>query len=80
MPYINKDRRKTVLQEGKDLSTGDFNFLITTAINLYLKQKGLKYATINDILGVLEGAKLELYRRVAAPYEDIKIQENGDVY
>jgi len=35
---------------------------------------------INAIIGALECAKLELYRRVAAPYEDDKIAENGDVY
>ena len=29
---------------------------------------------------MLECAKLELYRRVAAPYEDEKIDQNGDVY
>jgi len=33
-----------------------------------------------DAIGALECAKLELYRRVAAPYEDTKIAENGDVY
>jgi len=31
-------------------------------------------------VGVLECAKMELYRRVAAPYEDKKKEENGDVY
>ena len=32
------------------------------------------------MVGVLECAKLELYRRMAAPYEDEKIEDNGDVY
>ncbi len=32
-----------------------------------------------ELLGAVEGAKLELYRRLAAPYEDLKIRENGDV-
>ena len=41
---------------------------------------GNSYATINDIIGALEGAKMEFYRRVVAPYEDEKIKENGDVY
>jgi hypothetical protein len=41
---------------------------------------GLSYQTINDIVGALEGAKLEFYRRVAVPYEDKKIIENGDVF
>lgn len=34
----------------------------------------------SEIIGALECCKLELYRRIAAPYEDIKIGENGDVY
>ena len=33
-----------------------------------------------NLVGVLECAKLELYRRLAAPYEDLKIEDNGDVY
>lgn len=32
------------------------------------------------MVGALECAKLELYRRIAIPYEEQKIQENGDVY
>ena len=40
----------------------------------------LRYTHVNEAVGVLECAKLELYRRVAAPYEDEKIAENGDVY
>jgi len=39
-----------------------------------------KYQTFNDILGALEGAKLEVYRRVVGPYENGKMSENGDVY
>ena len=39
-----------------------------------------RYAHLNEAIGVLECAKLELYRRVAAPYEDEKIAESGDVY
>lgn len=30
--------------------------------------------------GALECAKLELYIRIARPYEDAKIHDNGDVY
>jgi len=43
-------------------------------------RKGVKYATLNTVIGVLECAKLELYRRVVADYEDQKCEENGDVY
>jgi hypothetical protein len=46
----------------------------------YANVQGLKYKTINDILGALEGAKMEFYRRVVVKYEDSKREENGDVY
>ena len=37
------------------------------------------YAAINEMIGALECCKLELYRRLAAPYEDAKIEQNGEV-
>jgi len=33
-----------------------------------------------QLKGVLRCVELELYRRLAAPYEDLKCAENGDVY
>lgn len=32
------------------------------------------------MVGALESAKLELYRRKVSPYEDQKIEANGDVW
>jgi predicted DNA-binding protein with PD1-like motif len=79
MPYISeKDRKYTYLLGPK--GPGELNFLFTEAITDYIEKQGLSYQTINDVVGALEGAKLEFYRRVAAPYEDVKIEENGDVY
>lgn len=80
MPYINQHRR-TMLAEGRGAprNTGELNYVITNIINEYYKYEG-GYSSINDVIGALEGAKLEFYRRVAAPYEDVKIKENGDVY
>jgi hypothetical protein len=60
-------------------NAGDLNYVFTKIAHAYLSHKGLKYQHLNDIIGALEGAKQELYRRVAAPYEDTKIKENGDV-
>jgi len=37
------------------------------------------YADYAAFLGELEAAKLEIYRRQVAPYENKKIKENGDV-
>lgn len=84
MPYIKaQDRVKFEGNDGVylDASTpGELNYLFTITLQEYVENKGLSYQTINDIVGALEGAKLEFYRRVAAPYEDTKIKENGDVY
>lgn len=83
MPYIKKQRR---LELAEDLSgdgaieAGELNYEITMLALKYFRKNGGRYQQINDVLGALEGAKLEFYRRVADPYEDQKIKENGDVY
>jgi hypothetical protein len=78
MPYIpQKDREQAMFSPQ---TPGDLNYSFTEQINVYLANKGTSYQTINDIIGALEGAKLEFYARVVRPYEDKKIQENGDVY
>lgn len=59
---------------------GELNYAFTQLFHAYLGFTGESYQAYNDILGALEGAKLELYRRRIAHYEDKKIQENGDVY
>lgn len=81
MPYINELRKKQ-LGRGDDTpqNAGELNYAITRTIVQYLQEQKLSYQRINDILGALEGAKLEFYRRVAGHYEDYKIKENGDVY
>jgi hypothetical protein len=38
----------------------------------------LRYGIIATVCGVLTNVKDELYRRVAAPYEDKAIAKNGD--
>lgn len=82
MPYIHTFRRKDIEPVCSDDAndTGELNFQITCLLQEYLSAHGTSYATINDIMGALEAAKLEFYRRIAAPHEDRKIGENGDVY
>ena len=79
MPYIKVTDRLKVEQTGAT-SAGELNFLFTEVIIDYISRNKLSYATINDVLGALEGAKLEFYRRVAVPYEEDKIATNTDVY
>lgn len=78
MPYIEESRRGGLGYSPQ--SPGDINYQFTTIIDAYVSKYGLSYKTINEAVGALECAKLELYRRVAAPYEDKKCKENGDVY
>ena len=93
MPYVkevDRSQYKSAIaeivinlnQQGTDgfYPVGDLNYLISTIIDQTLTRQGVRYQNLNAIIGALECAKLELYRRVAAPYEDIKIAENGDVY
>ena len=80
MPYIKPDRREPLIQSREAESPGELNFLLSRELVTYLDRKGLSYHTINDVIGALEGAKQEFYRRVVAPYEDLKIRENGDIY
>lgn len=81
MPYITKDRRD-VLREDYNLPTtaGELNYVITKTIIGYVSREGLSYQIINDVIGALEGAKAEFYRRVVVNYERGKCKDNGDVY
>jgi hypothetical protein len=72
-------RRNSIDYGDEPHTAGELNYKLTSVINDYLGD-GLSYAKLNEVIGALECAKLELYRRLAAPYEDTKIQENGDVY
>ncbi len=81
MPYIKLLRRKDMTEfDVPPLTPGELNFLITHQCIKYLGVNGLSYKTINDIIGALECAKIEFYRRKVAEYEDSKIIQNGDVY
>ncbi len=81
MPYITAEARTRLEKGGKPETAGELNYAITRLVDDYLIQKGgIRYAHLNEVIGVLECAKLELYRRVAAPYEDQKRRETADVY
>ena len=80
MPYISPSRRvllRPVIAPASD--AGGLNFQITSIIHEYWQNRE-HYQAINDILGALEGAKLEFVRRVVAPFEDGAMRRNGDIY
>ena len=82
MPYISQQARKELKEQENRVpnTAGELNYVLTIICHEYFFSHGKKYQQINDILGALEGCKLEFYRRLVRPYEDKKIQENGDIY
>lgn len=84
MPYI-VDADRTDLNWGIDAleklidSPGKLNYVITCLCLGYIYKVGENYQHWNDVIGVLECSKQELYRRYIAPYENKKIEENGDL-
>lgn len=91
MPYITKTQRDVfdsmitmishdLVQEFSKDYEGKLNYIISAIMSNILKENGTSYSEINKLVGVLECAKLELYRKVAAPYEELKEQENSGVY
>lgn len=80
MPYITQGDRDALDAGMRTPDTaGELNYMITRLLCRYVEKEGISYARINDCIGACEGAKLEFYRRLAAPYEDTKIAQNGDV-
>jgi hypothetical protein len=91
MPYIKPVYRTAYVNAVKGLERifatvgageGDLNYVLTSVALAWLKyhKPPYKYATRVQVLAAFEAAKLEYYRRVMAPYEDKKIEVNGDVY
>jgi len=90
MPYIDPSRRPEI--EGKAYglgnrcveTAGELNFAITKVVLGFLERRAaaghISYHALNEVVGVLECVKQELYRRVVVPYEEEKKEANGDVY
>ncbi len=95
MPYISEIQRNYVDEEldaliknliemdNEDMLPGMVNYCISKML-WSLCGKGhpegvRRYHRMNAMIGALQCAQLELYRRVIAPYEDKKIKESGDI-
>lgn len=92
MPYIAEEERGELLQGITRLSNaitqqrtlsdqecaGRVNYAITTLLLQVFPKR--KYWVMALVCGVIVTVLLEYYRRWCVPYEDKKIEENGDVY
>jgi len=80
MPYVDEwDRDYLQYNVTRPNSPGQLNYLLTSIIWAYIGRER-SYAKYNEVLGVLTCMIQEIYRRLVAPYEDEKIEENGDVF
>jgi hypothetical protein len=87
MPYITQDERPQydvdldTLDYGLDeygYKSGHVTYVLYMIVARWFKRQP-SYSTICKIRGCLIGTLAEFDRRIAAPYEDKKIKENGDV-
>lgn len=81
MPYIEKYRRMKMDWIARFMSNhievdGDLNYLLFAFCKRYIKPS---YNNYKNFIGELNETVAEIRRRILAPYEDQKIEENGDV-
>jgi hypothetical protein len=76
MPYINQSDRDV-----DGVTTQDVGHLTYNLYSMCLDAlpDDPRYIDYHAVIGALEATKLEFYRRHVAPYEDKKIEQNGDV-
>jgi len=84
MPYIEVERKEVISFAVSELSSyigskGDLNFVICELVGQLISHKGVNYQNISEIIDAVHDAETELRRRLLVPYEDIKLEENGDV-
>lgn len=85
MPYIKQRQRDRLVgvvkafTENTPYDAGELNYLVSKLVLTYVGRIGEGYQAYNDVIGALEGAKLEVYRRQLATYEDKKIADNGEI-
>lgn len=84
MPYVSPDARMRLWQQMNGQppipeTAGELTYILYITATHYLATKGNKYQTHAEVLGALDATSKEYYRRKVAPYEDKKIEENGDV-
>jgi hypothetical protein len=83
MPYIKQERRrefdKCLSNIGVRLQNkGELNYCFTMLCKWYISRHGQNYQNLSDCGAALIDARDEWYRREVIPYEDKKIEENGD--
>lgn len=85
MPYTKQKDRHHIDIEIENLlsfilSKGDLNYTICELVGrLILGSRKISYTTMSEWIDGVHDAETELRRRLLEPYEDLKIEQNGDV-
>lgn len=92
MPYIKQCLRRDVDDQINSLIEfthhldevyvdGVVNYVITRLLNgVYVDDRGESYGNYTRAIGTLSMIMLETYRRMCVPYENMKRDENGEVF
>lgn len=83
MPYITPEQKidlDPILAQFPALTMPELDYVITKLAIDQVMNRPRQFVTLNEVWGVMTGAAQEFYRRLVAPYEDVKAFENGDVY
>lgn len=80
MPYIEQAMREFLEKHGisPGSTPGELAYVLYKTCLDYLPEDP-RYYNLNEVMGALECARQEFYRQQVAPYEDTKIEANGDI-
>ncbi|MDZ4786813.1 MAG: hypothetical protein SGJ02_12135 [bacterium] len=88
MPYIKRESRKQYQNSVSEIARlvpldamerpGHMNYIVSLLIEK-VYGKNMRYAQHNEVVGVLNCIQQEFYRRKTVPYEDQKIESEGDL-
>lgn len=82
MPYIKKSDRITMdaivsrMHQANVAANGDLNYILYAFCKRHVTPS---YNNYKNFCGELRQCATEIERRILGPYEDTKIEENGDV-
>lgn len=78
MPYIESEDRERFGTIGTPRTVGELTYCLSLPVKRYLAARGKSFQTCSEVVTALNCLALEFYRRVLGPYEDTKIEVNGD--
>ena|SRR5208282_4964699 len=85
MPYVAPEIAEELLDGRIPENVGELTYCVTSQLAMFLDQKWsntdeLHYEDLAQCLAALEGARADFIDRVLKPYEQKKMEENGDVW